>query len=153
MQVFPQHFISFLAIYMRTAGGMGSGDPDATMSNPKAHTFAPFEGTFYPKVGTIECIKVHHRPFQCLLSVYVEEVKPGDLLEMPHILAKQSCPEQANGISQERWENTNDWAGGMRHRGPGHRWGVHWRGTMNACIWKYFSQFQMSVLGYWVVLM
>ena len=102
MQVFPQHFISFLAIYMHTTGGMGSSDPDPTMSNPKAHTFAPFEGTFYPKVGTIECIKVHHHPFQCLLSVCVEEVKPGDLLEMPHILAKQSCPEQANGISQER---------------------------------------------------
>ena len=93
MQVFPQHFISFFAVYMHTTGGMRSGDPDATISNPKAHTFAPFEGTFYPKVGTIECIKVHHRPFQCLLSVYVEEIKPGDLLELPHILAKQRCPE------------------------------------------------------------
>ena len=82
MQAFPQHFISFLAVYMQTTGGMRSGDPDATMSNPIAHTFAHFEGTFYPKVGTMECVKVHHRPFQCLLSVYVEEVKPGDLLEM-----------------------------------------------------------------------
>ena len=77
MQVFPHHFISSLAVYMHTTGGMRSGNPDAAMSNPK-HTFAPFEGTFYPKVGTIEYIKVQHRPFQCLLSVCVEEVKPGD---------------------------------------------------------------------------
>ena len=102
MQVFPQGFISFLAVYMHTTGGMRSGDPDAAMSNPEAHTFAPFEGMFHPKVGTIECVKVHHRPFQCLLFVYVEEVKPGDLLEMPHILAKQSRSEQANAISEER---------------------------------------------------
>ena len=153
MQVFPQGFIPFLAVCMHRTGSMRSGDPDAAMSNPKAHTFAPFEGTFYPKVGTIECVKVHHCPFQCLLSGYVEEVKPGDLLEMPHTSAKQSCSEQANAVSQERWKNTNDWAGGIKHRGPGHRWGMHWWGKMNACIWKYFSHFQISVLGYWVVLM
>ena len=102
MQVFPQRFISFLAVYMHTTGGMRAGDPDVAMSNPKAHTFAPFEGTSNPKVGTIECIKVHHLPFQCLQSVYVEEVKPGNLLEMPHILVKQSYSEQANAIPQER---------------------------------------------------
>ena len=38
-----------------------------------------------PKVGTTECIKLHHRPFQCLLPIDVEEVKPGDLLEMANI--------------------------------------------------------------------
>ena len=53
MQVFPQHFISFLAVYMYTTGGMRAGDPDVAMSYPKAQTFAPFEGTSNPKVGTM----------------------------------------------------------------------------------------------------
>ena len=82
MQVFPQRFISFLAVYMHTTGGMRTGDPDVAISNPKAHTFTSFEGASNPKVGTIECIKVHHLPFQCLQSAYVEEAKPGNLIEM-----------------------------------------------------------------------
>ena len=84
---------------MHTTGGMIAVDPDVVMSNPKAHTFAPFEGTSNPKVGTTECIKVHNHPFQCLLPGYREEVKHVDLLEMPHILSKQSCSEQTNAIS------------------------------------------------------
>ena len=63
MQVFPQGFISFLAVYMHTTGGMRSGDPDAAMSNPKAHTFASFEGTFYPTIGTKNVSKYTIVPF------------------------------------------------------------------------------------------
>ena len=50
----------------------------------------------------MECIKVQYRPFQCLLPVNAGEVKTEDLLEMLHILAKQSYSEQAHTISQGR---------------------------------------------------
>ena len=53
----------------------------------------------------MECIKVQHRPFQCLLPVNAGEVKTEDLLEMPHILAKQSCSEQAH-INHKEDEKT-----------------------------------------------
>ena len=39
-----------------------------------------------PEVSTTECIKVHYRPFRCLLPVNAGEVKTGDLLEMPHVI-------------------------------------------------------------------
>lgn len=38
-------------------------------------------------------------------------MKLGVLLEMPHVLHKQSYFQQAYAISQGRWKNTNGWAG------------------------------------------
>ena len=94
MQVFPQHFIPFPAVYMHTAGSIRVVDPEVMASNPK--------GTSNPKFGTKEFIKAHHRSFRYLLPVNVLEVKSGDLLEMQHVLAKQNCSEQASAISQRR---------------------------------------------------
>lgn len=36
MQMFPQRFIAFPAVYMYTTGGMRAVDPDVVVSNPKA---------------------------------------------------------------------------------------------------------------------
>ena len=41
MQVFLQHFVPFLVVYMHATGGMRAVDPDVVMPNPKAHTFPP----------------------------------------------------------------------------------------------------------------
>ena len=145
MQVFPQRFIPFPAVYMHMTGSIRAVDSKFMASNPK--------GTSNPKFRTKDCIKAHHRSFRCPLPVSVGEVKSGDLLEMPHVLAKQNCFQQASAISQGRWKKTNDWAGGIRHRGPGDRWRKHWWGRMKACIWKYFWHFQILIWGYWVALM
>lgn len=88
--------------------------------------FCLLEGKSYLTVGTRECTKVHHCHFWCLLPVDAGEVKPGNLLEMAHILAKQRCYEQAYTISQRRLKNTNGWAGKIRHRGQGRRQGGKW---------------------------
>ena len=129
---------------MYMAGSIRLVDPEVMASDSKR--------TSNPKFGTKKFIKAHHRSFQCPLPVNVE-VKSGDLLKMPHVLAKQNYSEQASAISQGRWKRTNDWAGGIRHRGPGDRWRKHWWGRMKACIWKYFWHFQILIWGYWAALM
>ena len=130
MQVLPQCFILFPAVYMHMTGGIRVVDP---ASNRKQ--------TSYPKFGTKECIKAHHRSFRCPLPVNVEEVKSGDLLKMPHLLVKQNCSEQTSAILQGRWKTTNDWAEGIRQNKPGHKWRKHWWGRMKAFIWKTFLTF------------
>ena len=40
MQRFPQRFIPFPVVYSCTVSGMKEIDPDAVVSNPKAHAFA-----------------------------------------------------------------------------------------------------------------
>ena len=133
MQVFPQCFTPFPAVYMHTTGGIRVVDPEVAASNQKQ--------TSNPKFGTKECIKAHHHSFRCPLPVNVGEVKSGDLLKMPHLLAKQNCSEQTSAILQGRWKTTNDWAGGIRHREPGHKWRKHWWGRMKAFIRKTFLTF------------
>ena len=83
MQVFPQRFIPLPAIYMHTAGSIRVVDLEVMASNPK--------GTSNPKFGIKKFIKPQHRSFRCPLPVNVGEVKSGDLLAMPHVLAKQNC--------------------------------------------------------------
>ena len=68
---------------MHTVGSIRVVDPEVMASNPK--------GTSNSKFGTKEFIKAHHCSFRCPLPVNVGEVKLGDLLEMPHVLAKQNC--------------------------------------------------------------
>ena len=79
---------------MNMTGSIRVVDPEVMASDPK--------GTSNPKFGTKKFIKAHHRSFRYPLPVNVGEVKSGDLLKMPHVLAKQNYSEQASAISQGR---------------------------------------------------
>ena len=73
------------------AGSIRLVDPEVMASDSKR--------TSNPKFGTKKFIKAHHRSFRWPLPVNVE-VKSGDLLKMPQVLAKQNYSEQASAISQ-----------------------------------------------------
>ena len=62
MQVFPQCFIPFPAVYSYAVGGMKVLDPDTVASNPKVHAFASLTE------GPVQ--KLVHRQVHCITLLF-----------------------------------------------------------------------------------
>ena len=138
MQVLPQCFILFPAVYMHMTGGIRVVDP---ASNRKQ--------TSYPKFGTKECIKAHHRSFQCPLPVNVGEVK-----SKCHIywLSKTALNRHLPYYKEDEKQPTTELKEldrmnqGINEENTGE---AEWRRLFE----KHFWHFQVLIWGYWVAFM